>query len=155
IAGTINLERWVLRWRAERLLTEIRSLELRKSTFADAREVMGRWRTESHELGPCRPEWCDIEITLNRDILKRMDFLWKHRILASGYRWLGGRPAIMSASIRVRNNQVVRKSIDEHIGGECNQDDQGQSSCVTLIGHVDTGSQGWISALHPEYRFWT
>ncbi|HEY1676100.1 MAG TPA: hypothetical protein VGG04_00190 [Candidatus Sulfotelmatobacter sp.] len=155
LGGAIHLEQHLLRLRAERLLSEIRSLELRQSTFSDAQKIVDEWSSNARDLGPCRQEWCDVEITLNRNIQDRMEFLWKHPTLITVYRWLGGRAAAITASIRVRRNLVVRKAINEYVDGECGRDDQGQIFCVTMMGHVGTDNHGWVSSLHPEYRFWT
>jgi hypothetical protein len=155
LAAAIHLNQYALRWRGERLQSDIRSLDLRKSTYVDARKVMNRWWDDARQEGPCRAEWCDVEITLNKHVLDRMAFLWRHPILITGYRWLGGRPAMTIASIRVRNNVVVRKGIDGYVGGDCSRDNEGQIYCTTMMGHADTGGHGLISPLHPEYGFWT
>jgi hypothetical protein len=155
LAGAIRLEQHLLRLRAERLLSEIRSLELRRSTFSDAQRMINEWTSNVRDSGPCRQEWCDVEITLNRNIQDRMDFLWKHPTLTTGYRWLGGRAAMITASIRVRKNLIIGKAIDEYVDGECGRDDRGQIFCVTMMGHVGIRNHGWVSSLHPEYDFWT
>jgi hypothetical protein len=155
LAAVIRLDHYLLRWRAERLLSDIRSLDLRKSTYVDARNVINRWRDDTRQQGPCRTDWCDVEITLNKNVLDRMTLLWRHPTLITAYRWLGGRPAMIIASIRVRNNVVVRKGIDAYVGGDCSRGDDGQLYCTTMMAHADTGSHGRISPLHPEYGFWT
>jgi hypothetical protein len=54
LAAAIRVDQYVLRYRAERLQSDIRSLELRKSTFADARRLEGRWFDNTKEK-VCRP----------------------------------------------------------------------------------------------------
>ena len=43
LAGAIRVDQYLLRRRTERLQTDIRSLELRKGTYEDARQLEGRW----------------------------------------------------------------------------------------------------------------
>jgi hypothetical protein len=51
IAGT-RLDNYALQRRAERLLVDIRSLELRRSTFSDAQSVADRWISEEEQKDP-------------------------------------------------------------------------------------------------------
>jgi hypothetical protein len=157
LSGAIRLDQYLLRWRAERLQSDIRSLELRKSTYADARKIIDRWWDDAREQGPCRPDWCDVEIGFS-------DFSWGHtpfnmdtpardRIV----RWLGVRPAAVDAAIRVRNNLVVGKRIGGYILGRC-IDSDGQTFCTTMIGHASTRRftelPRIVDVRHPEYTFY-
>jgi hypothetical protein len=74
LAGAIRLDQYVLRWRGERLQSEIRSLELRKSTYADARQLEQRWFGDAKE-GVCRPSWCDLQIFLGNVANRHIEFL--------------------------------------------------------------------------------
>lgn len=153
LAGATRVDQYLLRWRAERLQSDIRSLELRKSAYADARRVMDRWWNHAREQGPCRPDWCDAEITLT-------DFAWGHAeyILRTPTRsrisrWLGARPATADARIRIRNNVIVGKRIGGYILGPC-IDSGGETFCTTMIVHVSTGRRRFIDLRHPEYTFY-
>ncbi|HEV2398709.1 MAG TPA: hypothetical protein VGS27_17325 [Candidatus Sulfotelmatobacter sp.] len=152
LAGAIRLDQYLLRWRAERLQVDIRSLELRKSTYADARRIINLWWSDAHEKGPCRPDWCDVEISLTDFAWTRGDFIWRTRARFRVFLWLGARPAIADASIRVRKNAVTGKTINAHVGGPCHDFDS-QTLCLTVIAHAETGEHRFIDPRHPEYSF--
>jgi len=152
LAAGIHADQYLLRRRAERLQSDIRSLDLRKSTYADARKVVDRWWDDARQQGPCRADWCDVEITL-------ADFAWSHADFYVNaptrrriFGWLGARPATVDAHIRVRDDLVVGKTIGGYIEGPCIGSD-GQMFCTAIIGHVSTGRRRFIDARHPEFTF--
>jgi hypothetical protein len=153
LAGVILLDQYLLRRRAEHLLSDIRSLELRKSTYLDARGVIDRWWDEAHQQGPCRADWCDVEISLTDFAWSHAEFLFRTPTRSRIFRWLGARPAIVGASIRVRNDVVLGKAIEEYVGGPCH-DFNDQTTCLTVMGHVQTGKRRFIDRRHPEYSFY-
>jgi len=153
LSGTIRLDQYLLRWRAERLQSDIRSLELRKSKYADARRVIDIWWNHAREQGPCRPDWCDVEITLTDFTWSHPEYIFRTPTRSRISRWLGARPATVDAGIRVRNNVIVGKRIGGYILGPC-FDSGGQTFCTTMIGHVSTGRRRFIDLRHPEYTFY-
>ena len=153
LAGAIHLDQYLLRRRAELLLSDIRSLELRKSTYADARRVIDRWWDEARQDGPCRPDWCDIKVTITDLAWSHADFNVNTPTRSRIFRWLGARPATVDASIRVRNNAVIGKRIGGYILGPCINSD-GQTFCTTIIGRASTGRRRYIDLRHPEYTFY-
>lgn len=63
-ATVIQVEAHILRYRAEHLLADIRQLELRKSTWADAQKLMTRWGAWGHYDGSCTAAECEYQIVL-------------------------------------------------------------------------------------------
>ena len=61
-AAAIQIEQRLLRTRAEHLIEDIRSLELRRSTWADAQRVLARWGAAGHYEGSCASSSCDYEV---------------------------------------------------------------------------------------------
>lgn len=55
----------VTRRRAERLLAEMRSLEVGKSTWADLQTLKTRWGAWGHYEGDCTAKQCDYSITVS------------------------------------------------------------------------------------------
>jgi hypothetical protein len=43
LAVFVQIQQRILRWRAERLLADMRELQSHKSTWADAQKIMTRW----------------------------------------------------------------------------------------------------------------
>jgi len=62
--ASVRIQQQILRWRAQRLLSDIRSLQLGKSTWADAQKIMTRWGAWGHYDGSCTQERCSYKITL-------------------------------------------------------------------------------------------
>jgi hypothetical protein len=149
----IHADQCLLRRRAERLQSDIRSIELRKSTYEDARTIIDRWRNTARQQGRCRPDWCDVEFTLGDFAWGYADFDVNTQTRRRIFNWLGARPARVEARIRVRNNLVVGKRIGGYIEGSCNDSD-GEMFCTMIGGGAGTGGRHAIDVRHPEYTFY-
>ena len=151
LAIAIRLDQYVLRWRGERLQSDIRSLELRKSTYADARRLENRWFDDTKE-GVCRPSWCDLQISLKNTGWAHIEFLRNHLAILAIYHRLGGRLADARASIRVRDNLVWEKGVGLNIETLVTESDRRRVE-YWLSGSAGTDDHfPWISARHPEYQ---
>lgn len=64
VIAAIPVQQRVLRHRAERLLVDIRSLKLRRSTWADAQQIFVTWGAWGHYEGTCSQQSCSYEINL-------------------------------------------------------------------------------------------
>ena len=146
-AGAIRVDQYLLRRKADLLLSDLKSLEMRKSTYHDARKVIDRWKGSIHAAGTCQPNQCDAEIGVSDYFDRHWDFFVHHRRLMQVWRVLGGRPSEIDGFIRVRRNVVWGKGIRAIILSYSadSKDD------VNLIGRMGSGSPGFISLLHPEY----
>jgi len=147
LAVAIHVDRYVLRRKAERLLVDLKSLEMRKSTYQDARLVIDRWKDSIHQEGQCQAARCDVVITLGDFIARHRAFFRNHQKLTywfrSIYRFLGANPEMIIGSIRVRRNVVWGKGITAYIENY---------TVHTLFGVAASGSPtDGISSLHPEY----
>jgi hypothetical protein len=60
---------WLLRWRAERLLTDMRSLEVNRSGWTDAQPIMKRWGPWSVPTASCTAQSCNYQINLIQSLL--------------------------------------------------------------------------------------
>jgi len=153
LAAAIRVDQYLLRRKAERLLTDLKSLEMRKSTYQDARRVMDRWDEELHQEGPCQPFWCDVGISLRGVFLRHPTLFANRESLVYVFRLLGARPAMIDGSIRVRKNIVWGKGIRAIIERQGGRTTDGHRYDYTLVGEARSGSPSTvISSLHPEYR---
>lgn len=59
---------WLVRWRAERLLADIRSLEVNRSQWSDVQPVMHRWGQWSTLPGPCTAQACNYRINFEQTL---------------------------------------------------------------------------------------
>jgi hypothetical protein len=105
-AAAIRVDQYRLRRNAERLLADLKSLEVRKSTYHDARKGMDRCRGSTLRQGPCESNRCDVEIGAGDFFEHHTAFFMHHERLARVWRVLGGRPAVIARSFRVRKNIV-------------------------------------------------
>jgi hypothetical protein len=55
---------WLLRWRAGKLLADVRSLEVNRSQWPDAQKMMARWGQWSVPKASCTAESCVYQINL-------------------------------------------------------------------------------------------
>ncbi|HKI27002.1 MAG TPA: hypothetical protein VKA07_11795 [Candidatus Sulfotelmatobacter sp.] len=150
LAGAIRLDQFTLRWRAQRLLSDIRSLELRKSTYADVRRFEGRWLDNAKE-GICRPYWCDLEVQLYNASSRHFSFLVSHPAVFAIYHALGGRFAGVYSFIRIRDNLLLEKGISLGIESTSIEPD-GRHIDYELVARIETDPLTWVSARHPEYQ---
>lgn len=150
IAGAIRLDQYALRWRAECLQSDIRSLELRKSTYADTRRLEDRWLDRTKE-SVCQPFWCDLAIFLNNTGSQHLGFLVNHPAAFAVYHTLGGRVAGVYSFIRVRDNLLWEKGISLGIEARSTEPD-GRHVRYELMGSIETASFSWVSPRHPEYQ---
>jgi len=146
-AGAIRVDEYLLRRKAEHFLTDLKSLEMRKSIYQDARQVIDRWKDSVHPMGTCQPNRCDAEIGISDFFDHHMAFLTRHQKIMQVWRVLGGRPAEIDGFIRVRRDVVWGKGIRAIVLGYS----AGYKDDVNLIGRMGSGSPGFISLLHPEY----
>jgi hypothetical protein len=151
LAGAIRLDQYVLRWRAERLQSDIRSLELRKSTYADARRFEDRWFDNTEEK-VCRQSWCDLQVFFENTGRRHVDFLANHPAVFALYHKLGGRVAGVYSYIQIRDNVLWGKGISLTIETLETESD-GRHVEYQLEASVGTDDRfTWVSARHPEYQ---
>ena len=55
---------WLLRWRAEKLLTDVRSLQVDRGGWPDAQRLMTRWGHWGTSSATCTPDACAYRISL-------------------------------------------------------------------------------------------
>ena len=129
LLGTVALVRMqqcLLRWRAERLLSDIRSLQLGKSTWADAQKIMTRWGAWGFYEGLCTEKRCAYQIAF-RDISRTFSVMsepdgslhtepQEHNAWAlKAYRILGGQSALIAARVEVINGVIWGKGYELYL----------------------------------------
>ncbi len=121
LAALVQIQQRILRSRAERLLADIREIQMGKSTWADAQRLMTRWGAWGGWQGACTAKRCDYQISmedafevipvyfmpggeLRRDA--RMCCHWLYR----PYYLMGGRFAQVGARIELKDGTIWTKS---------------------------------------------
>jgi hypothetical protein len=134
-----QIEQHIFRSRAESLLSQLQSLELRKTPWPDAQHQLKRWDAETTFHDQCNADACSITITLfepvygfayHRNIFVRLDdyFRWRFKLsydegpfvrteigLFRGYMLMGGRPARVIAEVGMRSGVVWSKGFSVYI----------------------------------------
>ena len=55
---------WLLRWRAEKLLSGVRTLQVNRSTWSDAQQLMQKWSQWTTPKPGCSADDCTVQISL-------------------------------------------------------------------------------------------
>lgn len=168
LLGTVALVRMqqcLLRWRAERLLSDIRSLQLGKSTWADAQKIMTRWGPWGFYEGSCTEKRCGYQIAM-QDIYQgfpvystpsntmRKNWAQRSYWMLVSYQLFSGRPTLISARIEVLNGviwakdyRIVLQASPRFLPSESDFLLSGSASTVWRTGDF----RGSYSPAHPEY----
>ncbi|MGA3371172.1 MAG: hypothetical protein ABSC48_05365 [Terracidiphilus sp.] len=113
LAVFIQIQQRIFRWRAERLLEDMRELQSHKSTWADAQKIMTRWGEWSSYEGGCTQEQCTYHIYLqesvNAFLLRHWEQIPLPWLLEYPYSLVGGRKAAVYAGLRIKGN-IVKES---------------------------------------------
>jgi hypothetical protein len=150
----IQAQQRILQRRAESLLQDIQSLELRQASFAQAELLRRKWRKWeiNNPVDACTAERCDIEIVL-RDLSYRP---WAPGSVAlalyRAYQMAGGRGAEIRATVTVRNDRVWGKGFALSLHA-VNQFPNGQIAGDARRGWARSAPRvGFIDLRHPDYE---
>jgi hypothetical protein len=156
-----HVQERILRHRAESLLEDIRSLELRKASFADALAVLQRWKRWAKYEGECTEAHCEVRFTLQDfplDLPEKYgwDISWPRRASMV----VGGHPARVMAEVSIETGIVWRKNFYVGIIAPAYSGAPGLASTgeYTLIGTAGSRSRfddrDWGEGgmnFHPNY----
>jgi hypothetical protein len=121
LAACVSIQQHIFRWRAEQLLTDIRELQMGKSTWTDTQRLVRQWGAWGSWQGECTQRDCLFEISMEDASHAFHHFpllhggLWDPHLswpqwLSKPYALLGGRFAVVAAEFEVRNGVVRSKS---------------------------------------------
>jgi len=111
----VPIQQQILGCRSERLPTDLRRLNLRESTWADAQQIFTRWGAWGHYDGSCTQRKCLYEISLG-DLVNMHPYLIDRlqRVLPI-YRFLSGRPSLIRAYVSVVDGVVWGKGFSVYV----------------------------------------
>src|ERR1700748_325334 len=66
--GAVYLDQWILRWQAEKLLVEIQSLQVNRSTSSDVQPILARWKSLGKTGEDCASDGCAYGVTFWHDL---------------------------------------------------------------------------------------
>ena len=109
LAVYVQIQQHILRWRAERLLVDIREIQMGKSTWADAQRLMTRWGAWGGWQGSCTAKRCDYQIVIGDSLSASLiHYQW----LEEYYGWLGARGEAVVGGFLVRDGIVWGKDFE-------------------------------------------
>ena len=149
MAAFVQIQQRILRWRAERLLGDIRALRLGKSSWADAQKIMTRWGAWGHYDGSCTQARCSYKITL-RSFECALCVYRPVQILVS----LATRDAYIEADLEVINGIIWGKdfAVQVDVFGNILKGDNGYGLIASARTVWRTASfHGYDFANHPDY----
>jgi hypothetical protein len=163
LAAFVNVQQRVLRWRAERLLADIRAIQMGKSTWSDAQRLMHKWGAWGMWDGACTADSCEYQIALQDASHATALYFWtgtrsitrsEGRAYRDWERWvyalLGGRITKIDADFRVTNGVVWGKSFTVFTARDLSADDFLVAEALGKMRFRPGGD--WDSLqLHPEY----
>jgi hypothetical protein len=121
LAVFVQIQQRILRWRAERLLADMRELQSHKSSWTDAQKIMRRWGAWGSYEGSCTAEKCEYRIvimdTLSTSVWVHLDQYPMLRFLFWPLTILGEKSAFVEASLHIESGIVIKSSFRLHADG--------------------------------------
>jgi hypothetical protein len=152
---TVRVQQYLYRARAEHLFSEVRGLQLGRSTFEDSQRVFRKWHS-ARDSGPCVPLQCNFEVGLSDFGLGHFQYFINHRRVLRVYELLGGRLSAVRVDVSVRNGIVWGKFFDVRVEVSEREDHVFDSLGYWLMGRAGTvesiDTARWPSQSHPQYR---
>jgi hypothetical protein len=149
----IQMDQILLRKRAEQLLADIKLLQVRRTTFTEAEQLLHRWKSVTKRDGDCSRK-CGLDILLQDFAYEHGSFLGSRML--SAYMRLGGHPARVRVGIGLRDGIVWSESVGVYVEVAPYHDDTGTFSQYSLLGGASFGSDPPTknrNDLHPAYAF--
>ena len=116
VFAAVQIQQWMLRWNAKRLLADMHQIRLYQSTWADAQRLMHRWGAWGHYDGACTAASCKYEIEMDSSALYSPRVLpqtWLHWLFLhdrlSLYSWFGGHFSGFRISFTVHDGTIWRE----------------------------------------------
>jgi len=156
VSAYLRIEQYRFRRQAERLLSEVRDLELKKASAAQVNVVLRKWGFEEWGQGPGKPCTEDECIYRFQLVPKTHGHIFSNpfasRLMTFPLEWLGLRPTVVQARVQIRGNVLTSVSFSVWtLGRGC--DGQGRLEC-TLMGYADVKQRGsgWSSHQQPDVK---
>jgi len=109
---------WLLRWRAEQLLSDVRSLEINRSGWSDAQRVMARWSQWGKSSVTCTADACAYQINVIQSLPPTLGGYpdkgvknWLPKMMGH----LGLRGAAARGAFAVQHGVVTEKGFGEQV----------------------------------------
>jgi hypothetical protein len=164
VSAYLRIEQYRFRGQAERLLADVRDLEVKKASAAQAKAVASKWAFERwrrpYKPEPCTDDECIYRFELTPAPARAHNF---PDPFASGptarvFEWFGLRPTVVEAWLQIRGKALRSASVYVYtLGRGCSE-----SGCTIMAYAGTKGDNGFSesdkpdltlkhSLLHPSY----
>jgi hypothetical protein len=157
LTAAVRIQEWIFRDRAERLFSDIQSIDPLRTTFDQTNSIFERWHGSVSYKLPCSKQYCELNIGIVEPSKWHTSRLFPR--LLDLYRLLGGHPAIASADITVKDGVVSSKHYELVIEAPPDVGTDGHSLTYYMEGNISTQPRADTSSLgepgtrrHPEYE---
>ena len=114
LLATVQISQRITRRRAEHLLSDLRGLQLERSSWSDAQALMQRWGRWGAYKGPCDADHCEYEIQFDWTgmvprpiVISEPFFDLFSRSVQMATSVLGAHLAYVEGGLRLQNNLVI------------------------------------------------
>jgi hypothetical protein len=158
VAVGSRTQRYILRHRAEMLLADMQSINLRQTTFHDVEPIMARWQRWGTYDGPCSESHCSFAVHLSELDTPLNRFTLRHSSAFAVATFLGQPPVAIHAYLTVVDGIVWDEGIA--FGIETQEWSPDGRRYVDLISGsartVPKLDMGWGPHwhLHPDYNIY-
>jgi hypothetical protein len=155
VSAYLRIEQYRFRRQAERLLSDVRELELKKASAAEVRLVVKKWGFVEwrRPYKPCTEDDCIYRFQLMPELARVHEFPDPFMFILGPYarpfEWLGLRPTVVEAWMQIRGNALRSVSFQVYtLGRGCN------GSGCTLMGYAATNQWDGSFSEHdrPDVR---
>jgi hypothetical protein len=165
LALFVSIQQHILRWRAERLLSDIRDLQLGKSNWGDAQKIMTRWGAWGFYEGSCTDKRCTFQIALQDasgifpvrsvpDGSLHSEPQQRNAWILKAYQILGGRSAMVAARVEVINGFIWGKDYELYLnipdGSSPNEEEYVLGTYAETVWKTKD-LDAFVTTNHPEY----
>ncbi|HWF38684.1 MAG TPA: hypothetical protein VG322_09205 [Candidatus Acidoferrales bacterium] len=152
----VLVQNHILRHRAEELLRDMQTIDLRQTTFADVQPIFQHWRNWGNYDGPCTQSRCAFNISLRPFNTRLNEILLLHKKTFDVASFLRYQPAGVGARIIVLDGRVWGEAI--FFGVEIwrpyengNTFTEFVSGEATSVARTQMLARGRHWNVHPEY----
>jgi hypothetical protein len=141
LSVAVRIQDWIFRDRAERLFNDIESIKPLHTTFGEMESIVAQWHGSGSYEVPCSKQNCQFSFGMVEPQVKWRDNSRLFLMLLDFYRFLGGHPTIVWASVNVEDGVVSAKGYTLSVEAPPYVNSEGRLVTYSVQGTVSTVSQ--------------
>jgi hypothetical protein len=154
----IQVNQRMARHQAERLMSDIRSISLRHTSFKQMGVILSRWSGSVRYKPPCSNQYCSVWILPRGGFLpfRLYGYAYRYPVLGVLYRFLGWNAAGATANLEVRNGFIWYETyvVREYVPPTFIRHGRNESGWYVIGGDISTIRSSWYPGDHPDYQMY-